>query len=144
MRRLVVMVVVVAGVVTACAGEAGPSEFAMTEVIDFRGAGTFEVVEGDEVLGCRDGTVSALVTFDPDHLFLEAEKTYACLTGERDGTFTLHAVVVEADVEGSTNTWTITGATGDFVGLEGSGTELVVVDTDHTDHTVTGELDVTD
>lgn len=71
--------------------------------------GTFVVTAGADDLGCESGT-----SVDTDRGPIGVEKLMTCEQGERVGTFSVSFVPFQGP-------WTITGATGDFDGLGGSG-----------------------
>ncbi|MGI9610653.1 MAG: hypothetical protein ACR2NL_10220 [Acidimicrobiia bacterium] len=73
------------------------------------GSGSFEVTDGAGFLGCTAGTVQESYSFQ-----VSVDKILTCVSGERTGTFTISG-------GGQVNLWDIEDATGDFVGLSGSG-----------------------
>ncbi|MCB0967264.1 MAG: hypothetical protein KDB37_10550 [Ilumatobacter sp.] len=75
--------------------------------------GTFVVVTGDDGLGCNSGAWSDLELSEDG---IELTKELTCDDGSRVGSF-----IVTQWFDGS-NTWVVTDAIGDFVGLTGTGT----------------------
>ncbi len=83
------------------------------ELIDGTGTGTFVVTEGAETLGCSSGTIEEVYFFQA-----QVTRVMTCTSGTRAGAFTIGA---NGQMDGSLSEWEIEAATGDFVGLSGSG-----------------------
>ena len=79
--------------------------------------GTFVVKDGADVLGCELGTFE---DFAPGPLGID--RSFTCDSGDRSGTilvrFDFGQPSDQGDLDGP---WEVQGATGDFVGLSGSG-----------------------
>lgn len=109
-------------------------------VADFTGevvVGTFVVNEGDEILGCFAGR------FEDVGGPLGVDRTLSCDTGSRSGSITVRFEPEEAPGPGDLNgPWDVRGATGDFVGLAGSGDFSVTFSADGSSGTesLTGEI----
>ena len=73
------------------------------------GNGTFAVTSGAEALGCEGGTATEKSDAPP-----VVEKLWTCASGSRSGAISIEFVP-------PAGTWTVTGASGDFAGLGGSG-----------------------
>ncbi len=125
-------------------GEASSSqtggEIAITAAIEFdSGTGTFEVHQGADIVGCEAGS------FADEDLAANIERTLTCELGERTGTFTVQ-FRPEPDESGEpgefTSEWTVEGATGDFVGLQGGGDWAAVMHVDESgaDESWSGEV----
>ena len=102
-------------------------------------AGTFEVSEGANILGCSAGSFVDMPV-EP-----KVQKRLTCKTGTRSGTFTVEFTAEEdnpgpGDENGSWNTF---AATEDLIGLSGRGDFSVVVDEVSASgvETLTGEIE---
>jgi len=92
--------------------------------------GTFEVTEGENLLGCSSGTFVDFPAGSVPPTPGRIAKVFSCADGGT-GTFTanfqpLASVPGPGDRNGH---WNFTGATGDFVGLHGQGDFSAVFDT---------------
>ncbi|MEM8903631.1 MAG: serine hydrolase domain-containing protein [Actinomycetota bacterium] len=100
-------------------------------------AGSFQISEGSDVLGCAMGT------FEEAPLAATIERTFTCDMGERAGSFVLHFFPEPtADPTEFASDWTVEDATGDFAGLTGEGGFAALVDEDESGaaETWTGEV----
>ncbi len=86
------------------------------ELVVGSGTGIFDVTTGAEALGCASGTVEETYSFQTKVI-----KVMTCTSGARTGTFTIDAGGGLPGGAGPGSTWEILDATGDFVGLTGSG-----------------------
>lgn len=101
-------------------------------------SGSFDVAEGADVIGCVGGS------YTEQGLATTVERVFSCESGERTGTFTVHFEPEPGDEPGTfASEWTVEGSTGDFVGLQGDGDFLAIVNDDDTgaDETWTGEIE---
>lgn len=104
-------------------------------------AGTFEVTEGADVLGCSSGSFVDTPRAD------DIRKDLTCETGDRDGTFSVSFLPdPNAPGPGDQNgPWRILEGTGDFTGLQGEGDFSVVADEGSLSgvETLTGDIEHT-
>lgn len=124
---------------TACGGEAttsGPVTI-KAQVVLGADAGTFEVTEGADVLGCSSGT---FLDMSETHDIRDADLT--CESGEKAGTFSVMFWRQQSGAE-EAGTWTIVGGTGDFSGLQGGGeySDLFHVHEDTVAATFAGDIE---
>jgi hypothetical protein len=88
-------------------------------------AGTFEVTEGADVLGCSSGTF--VDSGSPNE---GIQRVYTCESGSNEGSFTASFNFEAEELEESDNgTWTVVEGSDDFVGLQGSGDWSIVYPT---------------
>jgi len=133
--------------VAACSGDTsreGPVTIVNQVDFSFRPvAGTFEVTEGADVLGCSSGAfVDAGSPTDG------IQRVYTCDTGSNEGSFTS---TFNFSADGSTplsdsGTWTVVEGSDDFVGLQGAGDWSIVYPTSGPDigvGTWTGDITYT-
>ena len=100
-------------------------------------AGSFQISEGSDVLGCAMGT------FEEAPLAATIERTFTCDMGERACSFVLHFFPEPtADPTEFASDWTVEDATWDFAGLTGEGGFAALVDEDESGaaETWTGEV----
>jgi hypothetical protein len=79
------------------------------------GSGSFVVTSGADFLGCTAGTIEETYRFQA-----QVDKVMTCTSGPSVGTFTISAGGGTAILNAG-GSWDVGGATGDFVGLTGSG-----------------------
>lgn len=105
----------------------GPVTIANELDFEFRPVtGTFEVMEGADILGCSGGTF-----VDAGRPTDGVQRTYTCDSGSNEGSFTADFNFVAVPNEVSDNgTWTVLEGSDDFVGLQGDGDWSIVYDTD--------------
>jgi hypothetical protein len=98
--------------------------------------GTFEVIEGAEILGCESGSQVDTLTASRDF------STLSCGSGERSGTFTIDFDAPDRWMEEVNGPWTINEGTDDFSGLSGGGDFQTIFDFDEQSGVVTytGEI----
>ncbi len=135
---------VVVALVVACSSDAASEgQVVWVTTSDFQGSGTFEVIEGGEAFGCTEGSVQVLeINFDAVlDIATDLEELYSCESGDRTGTFTVSSIVDNPDPDNPTYTWSFTGATGDFVGLQGAGNGSTELAEDHATTTISGEFE---
>ena len=108
-------------------------------------SGTFEVIEGADILGCSSGSF-----VDPDASpiegsdLIEITKVLTCESGPKTGTITILFIPGEgvAEPDRQTGPWEIEEGTGDFAGLVGGGEFEVNFDSETTGvETLSGTVD---
>jgi hypothetical protein len=102
----------------------GPVTFVNQVDFSFRPvAGTFEVTEGADVLGCSSGAF--VDAGSPD---TGIERVYTCDSGSNEGSFTstFNFDAREPDTISDNGTWSIVEGSDDFAGLQGSGDWSIV------------------
>jgi hypothetical protein len=124
--RSLVLVIVMVLIVAACSSDepaAGPVTFETEVDFSFRPvAGTFEVTEGADVLGCSSGTF--VDSGSPNE---GIQRVYTCDSGSNEGSFTASFNFEAEEFEESDNgTWSVVEGSDDFVGLQGSGDWSIV------------------
>ena len=127
--RSLMLAIVMVLFVAACSSDepaAGPVTFENEVDFSFRPvAGTFEVTEGADVLGCSSGTF--VDSGSPDD---GIERVYTCDSGSNEGSFTASFnFEPNPDTTGDNGTWTVVEGSDDFVGLQGSGDWSIVYPT---------------
>jgi hypothetical protein len=127
--RSLMLAVVVVFLTTACSSDetaAGPVTFETEVDLSTRPiAGTFEVTEGADVLGCSSGAFvdSGL---PPDGV----ERVMTCDSGSNEGSFTVALSFGPlAAPESDNGTWSVVEGSTDFDGLQGSGDWSIVYQT---------------
>jgi hypothetical protein len=105
-------------------------------------AGTFEVTEGADVLGCSSGAF--VDAGSPD---TGIQRVYTGDSGSNEGSFTANFNFEAEKFEESDNgTWTVVEGSDDFAGLQGGGDWSIVYPTDGPDigvGTWTGDIKYT-
>ena len=136
MRWRTAVAIVIVLLVAAC-GDDTPTAGTVTietegDLIADDPAGSFEVTEGAEILGCSSGS---WVTTDVTRLFpgVEVTRLFTCESGSKTGTFTLSFVPESAGA-----LWTMVEGTEDFEGLQGGG-DMSLSTT--TSETITGDIE---
>jgi hypothetical protein len=124
--RSLVLVIVMVLIVAACSSDepaAGPVTIENEVDFSFRPvAGTFEVTEGADVLGCSSGTF-----VDAGSPNEGIQRAYTCDSGSNEGSFTASFNFAANEFEESDNgTWTVVEGSDDFVDLQGSGDWSIV------------------
>jgi hypothetical protein len=102
----------------------GPVTFVNQVDFSFRPvAGTFEVTEGADVLGCSSGAF--VDAGSPD---TGIERVYTCDSGSNEGSFTstFNFDAREPETISDNGTWSIVEGSDDFAGLQGSGDWSIV------------------
>ena len=127
--RSLMLAIVMVLFVAACSSDepaAGPVTFENKVDYDDRpDAGTFEVTEGADVLGCSSGTF--VDSGSPND---GIERVYTCDSGSNEGSFTASFNFdANPDTTGDNGTWTVVEGSDDFVGLQGSGDWSIVYPT---------------
>jgi hypothetical protein len=144
--RSLILAIVVVLVVAACSSDepaAGPVTFENEVDFSFRPvAGTFEVTEGADVLGCSSG-----IFVDSGSPNDGIERVYTCDSGSNEGSFTASFNFEAEEFEESDNgTWTVVEGSDDFVDLQGSGDWSIVYEATGPDigvGTWTGDINYT-
>jgi hypothetical protein len=144
--RSLMLAIVMVLTVAACSSDepaAGPVTIENEVDFSFRPvAGTFEVTEGANVLGCSSGTF--VDSGSPNE---GIERAYTCDSGSNEGSFTASFNFEAEEFEESDNgTWTIVEGSDDFVDLQGSGDWTIVYPTTGPDigmGTWTGDINYT-
>jgi len=136
---LVVAATVFALGVAGCGGSDNEGSLTITTDIDFKSEpyeGTFEVSEGEDVLGCSSGA------FVDHEVGDGVNKVSTCADGERSGTFTIFFEPRDA-LLAHVSPWRVVAATGDFSGLEGEGDFSLDVNEDDESgvETFTGDIE---
>jgi hypothetical protein len=120
----------------------GPVTIANQVDFNFRPvAGTFEVTEGADILGCSSGSFQ-----DAGSPTDGVERVYTCEAGSNEGSFTSDFNFLADDTESDSGTWSISEGSDDFVGLQGDGDWSIVYATDDSDigvGTWTGDISYT-
>jgi hypothetical protein len=133
---------------TAACSDDTPKEGPVTMVnaVDFSSrpvAGTFEVTEGADVLGCSSGTfVDAGSPTDG------IQRVYTCDSGSNEGSFaaSFNFDATESFTESDSGTWSVVEGSDDFAGLQGSGVWSIVYEATSPDvgvGTWTGDINFT-
>ena len=102
----------------------GPVTFVNQVDFSFRPvAGTFEVTEGADVLGCSSGAF--VDAGSPD---TGIQRVYTCDSGSNEGSFTstFNFDAREPDTISDNGTWSIVEGSDDFADLQGSGDWSIV------------------
>jgi hypothetical protein len=144
--RSLVLVIVMVLIVAACSSDepaAGP--VTIGNEVDFSSrpvAGTFEVTEGADILGCYSGTF--VDSGSPNE---GIQRAYTCDSGSNEGSFTTSFNFEAEEFEESDNgTWTVVEGSDDFVDLQGSGDWTIVYEATGPDvgvGTWTGDINYT-
>lgn len=116
---LVVIPLSMIGLMQTATGTPPDGPVTIVTAIDFSSfpfSGTFEVTDGDDILGCPSGTFT-----DFPRGFGVIQKVFSCTGGT--GTFTFLFVPGPGNANGHWEAWKATGA---FVGLHGRGDFSVV------------------
>jgi hypothetical protein len=141
---LAVVVLLLAGACSDDTAKEGPVTLVNTVDFSFRPvAGTFEVTEGADVLGCTSGTF--VDAGSPD---AGIQRVYACESGSNEGSFTasFNFDARDANTISDNGTWSIVEGSDDFAGLQGGGDWSIVYPTSGPDvgvGTWTGDITYT-
>jgi hypothetical protein len=141
------LVIVMVLFVAACSSDepaSGPVTFENEVDFSFRPvAGTFEVTEGADVLGCSSGTF--VDSGSPNE---RIQRVYTCDSGSNEGSFTasFNFDATETFTESDNGTWTVVEGSDDFVDLQGNGDWSIVYEATGPDvgvGTWTGDINYT-